>query len=109
MEVREPSCHDRLAAFSRRRRAGLRSQLEAVDRRVMELSSLLSRLVARGEGSLDELESDSFDPNRHAARFRAAMSYAVAVRDLAAAPVVTEDGKLNDDTDCLLFKYREMM
>lgn len=90
------------------RQAGFRSQLKAVDRRVAELSRLLSRLVARAERSLDELESEPFDAGLHAGRFQTAMLYTVAVRELVATPVVSGDGELNGDTERLLFEYRDL-
>jgi hypothetical protein len=68
------------------RQAAFRSQLLAVDRRIVELSRLLERLVARAERGLDDLESERFDANLHAGRFQTAMRYVIAVRDLVRTP-----------------------
>lgn len=84
-----------------------RSLLATVDARVDELSQLLAQLVSRAVGSLAHLEQEPFDPERHAERFRRAMALTLAVRDMAATPILTSDGELNSETERLLIKYRE--
>ncbi|WP_439937094.1 hypothetical protein ACS3YM_14275 [Nocardia sp. N13] len=82
---------------------------KAVRMRVTELSALLDRLVARGIDALDLLESEEFDRDTHADRFQAALSYALAVRDVAATPVVDSNGDINDGTGSFTVKYRSMV
>lgn len=83
--------------------------LEAVRSRVAEVSSVLSALVKRGIAALDLLESEPFDPQEHVDRFQRAMVLAVGVRDMAAVPVVDEDGELSDESSDMKVKYRVMM
>lgn len=86
-----------------------RTLFRAVRTRVTELSQLLDRLVERGVEALDLLESDVFDPDAHADRFQAALSYALAVRDVAATPVVDTAGQINDGTSSFTVRYRGMV
>ncbi|MBD8868783.1 hypothetical protein [Nocardioides donggukensis] len=85
-----------------------RTRLTAVDSRTEELADLLSQLAARAVESLDLLESETFDPEKHAARFQRTLNLVMAVRDVAATPVVDGAGELNDKTDGLQVKYRPM-
>lgn len=85
------------------------TKLEAVDLRTGELSSLLARLRDRGTAALDLLESEPFQPNVHAERFQRAMNLVMAVRDVAATPVVDASGDLTEHSEKLTIKYRPMM
>ncbi|NYG54952.1 hypothetical protein [Nocardioides perillae] len=85
-----------------------RARLEAIDARVAELADLLERLRDRGTRALDLLESEPFEPDRHVDRFQAALTVAMAVRDVAATPVVDGAGDLNDRTATFSVKYRPM-
>ena len=88
--------------------ADTRSRLEAIRARVDELGELLSRLVGRSKEALDELESEEFDPELHADRFRQAMNLVMAVRDVASTGVIDGEGDLNDKTSSFQVKYRDM-
>lgn len=82
--------------------------LEAIDKRVRELVTLLAELSSRAKEALDELESEPFKPDHHASRFQRAMGLVLAVRDVAAAPIVDAEGNLAADTENLSVKYRRM-
>jgi hypothetical protein len=72
-------------------------------------SSRLDQLVARGSAALDVLESEPFDPTRHAARFQQALSLAIAVRNVACTQVVDGSGDLNEETATFKVRYRTLM
>lgn len=82
--------------------------LDAIDSRVHELVSLLAELSARAKEALDELESEPFEPEVHASRFQRAMGLALAVRDVAAAPIVDADGNLTAESERMTVKYRRI-
>lgn len=84
------------------------AQLAAVDARADELSSLLQRLTARAVAALDLLESEPFDAQVHAPRFQQALNLVMAVRDVAAAPVIDASGELTERSANLIVKYRAM-
>lgn len=86
-----------------------RSLLTVIDTRIEELSQLLTELVPRALDSLTELERGTFKTETHAERFRMAMRWTSAVRDLTSAPIINEGGELNSETGRLLIKYREML
>jgi hypothetical protein len=85
-----------------------RTRLEAIRSRVGELEDILGRLVERAGVSLDELESEEFDPELHADRFRKTMNLVMAVRDVAATGVIDGEGDLNEKTSAFRVKYRGM-
>jgi hypothetical protein len=82
--------------------------LAAVSARVEELSSLLSKLTARAVDALDVLESETFDAQAHAPRFQQALTLVMAVRDVAATPVIDGSGELDERSGNLTVKYRVM-
>ncbi|WP_024796559.1 hypothetical protein [Tomitella biformata] len=84
------------------------AKLAAVDDRAEELSSLLQKLTARAVSALDLLESEPFEPQAHAPRFQRTMVLVVAVRDLAATPVIDDSGDLSEESSNLTIKYRAM-
>lgn len=84
------------------------ARLSAVDARVDELGSVLGKLTDRAVHALDVLESEVFDPPVHASRFQKAMSLVIAVRDVAAAPVIDQSGDLTEQSASLTVKYRTM-
>lgn len=81
---------------------------DAVRSRAGELELLLQQLVTKATAALDLLESESFDANRHAARFQGALELTVAVRDVAAAQVVDDAGQLDPDTATFKITYRTL-
>lgn len=83
-----------------------KTKFEGVISRTAELGTLLDELVARATLALDRLESESFDPERHAASFQEALVTTVAVRDVASIQVVDESGELNEETANFKLKYR---
>jgi hypothetical protein len=86
-----------------------KSKFDAIVARAEELETLLDQLVARGSAALDVLESEPFDPTRHAARFQQALSLAIAVRDVACTQVVDGSGDLNEETATFKVRYRTLM
>lgn len=84
------------------------AKLEAVDLRTNELGTLLARLRSRAVAALDLLESEPFQPDAHAERFQRAMNLVMAVRDVAATPVVDAFGELTEHSENLTIKYRPM-
>lgn len=85
-----------------------RTRLGAVNERTTELRDLLSRLRERAVDALDLLESEPFEPDQHVSRFQIAMNYVMAVRDVAATPIVDGAGVLNEKTGGFVVKYRPM-
>jgi len=86
----------------------LTERLAAVDARADELCDLLTRLTTRAVEALDLLESELFDPEAHAVRFQSALTLVMAVRDIAATPIVDGAGDLNEKTATFSVKYRPM-
>lgn len=82
------------------------ARLDAVDKRVEELTGVLASLSFRGVNALDVLESEPFDPVAHAERFQQALTLTVAVRDVAAAQILDEAGDLTEQSAMLAIKYR---
>ena len=84
------------------------AKLEAVDLRTDELQSLLGALSRRATSALDVLESEAFDPIAHAERFQRAMTLTLAVRDVAATPVIDAEGNASESSATLMVKYKAM-
>jgi hypothetical protein len=84
------------------------ARLAAVDARAEELSTVLGKLSERAVDALDELESEPFDPSAHAQGFQQAMNLVIAVKDVAAAPIIDESGDLTERSANLTVKYRSM-
>ena len=84
------------------------AKMSAVDTRAHELRSVLSDLRERAVAALDLLESEQFEAQLHADRFQRAMTLAMAVRDVAAAPVVDDAGDLTEESAHLTVRYRAM-
>ncbi|OBF29764.1 hypothetical protein [Mycobacterium sp. ACS4331] len=87
----------------------LDAKLSAIDSRTEELRDVLTALRERAVAALDLLESEPFEPAEHASRFQHAMTLAVAVRDVAAAPIVDETGDLTASSEEVTVKYRPMV
>ncbi|MEV5846933.1 hypothetical protein AB0M32_33710 [Streptomyces sp. NPDC051985] len=85
------------------------TRLEGVDARVAELRELLADLTFRALEALDLLESEPFDLPRHAARFQQAMTLVMAVRDVAATPIVDAEGELDECSANLTIRYRPLI
>lgn len=84
------------------------SRLTAVDTRARELIDLLDHLTKRAVNTLDLLESEAFEPQIHASRFQRALTLVMAVRDVAASPVINASGELTERSAILTVKYRAM-
>ncbi|MFD6881487.1 hypothetical protein [Rhodococcus sp. NPDC060084] len=82
--------------------------LTSIDQRIDELRDLLRTLTTKAVAALDLLDSEGFDPRVHASRFQKAMALTVAVRDVAATPVLDEDGELTEDSAKVAVRYRPM-
>jgi hypothetical protein len=86
-----------------------RAKFDAIVARAGELAGLLEQLVLRATTAFAQLDSEPFDPSRHAARFSRALTLAVAVRDVATTPIVDETGDLNEETRTFRIKYRTLV
>lgn len=86
-----------------------KAKFDAIGERSAELEELLCRLVVRATSALDLLESELFDPARHAVRFQQAVTLTIAVRNVASAKVVDESGDLNEETATFTVKYRTLV
>ncbi len=84
------------------------ARLAAVDARAEELSTVLDKLSKRAMDALNQVESEPFDPPTHAQRFQQAMNLVIAVKDVAAAPIIDESGDLTERSANLTVKYRSM-
>ncbi|EKT76856.1 hypothetical protein WSS_A40595 [Rhodococcus opacus M213] len=85
------------------------TRLAAVRTRADELSSLLSRLTTQAIGALDVLELEPFEPHAHAPRLQKAFQLAKAGGDVAAVPVLSDDGELTERSATVTVKYRSMV
>ncbi|MFB7596446.1 hypothetical protein [Streptomyces sp. NPDC056160] len=81
------------------------ARLKGVGARAAELRELLTALTSRALAALELLESEPFDPPRHAVRFQRAMALAMAVRDVAVAPIVDAEGGLDERSANLTIRY----
>ncbi|WND57808.1 hypothetical protein QQA43_05160 [Mycolicibacterium vanbaalenii] len=84
------------------------AKIAAVDTRAHELRTVLSDLRERAVAALDLLESEPFEAQIHADRFQRAMTLAMAVRDVATAPVIDDAGDLTEESAELTIRYRAM-
>ncbi|MFD0305099.1 hypothetical protein [Streptomyces sp. NPDC127119] len=85
------------------------ARLKGVDTRAAELRELLTDLTFRALDALELLESEPFDPPRHAERFQRAMALVMAVRDVAATPIVDTEGKLDERSGNLTIRYTPLI
>ncbi|MDX3800102.1 hypothetical protein [Streptomyces sp. AK04-3B] len=85
------------------------ARLKGVDARSAELRELLADLTCRALEALDLLESEPFDPPKHAARFQRAMTLVMGVRDVAATPIVDAEGELDERSADLTIRYRPLI
>ena len=81
---------------------------DAIQDRANELRDLIIAIRDRAIDAIDLLESEPFDPERHAARFQRALSLAIAVRDIASAQVVNEAGNLDEGSARFNITYRPL-
>ncbi len=84
------------------------ARLAGVNARADELSHLLEALASKAVEALNDLESEPFDPEAHASQFQQAMSLVIAVRDVAATPLIDADGELSERSANLTIKYQRM-
>ncbi|MCX5267455.1 hypothetical protein [Streptomyces sp. NBC_00199] len=85
------------------------ARLKGVDARAAELRELLTDLTRRALEALDLLESEPFDPPKHATRFQRAMTLVMGVRDVAATPIVDAEGELDERSANLTIRYRPLI
>ncbi|MDQ0832450.1 hypothetical protein QF032_004294 [Streptomyces achromogenes] len=85
------------------------ARLKGVDARAAELRELLTDLTCRALEALDLLESEPFDPPKHATRFQRAMTLVMGVRDVAATPIVDTEGELDERSANLTIRYRPLI
>ncbi|USQ80109.1 hypothetical protein NF556_00130 [Ornithinimicrobium faecis] len=77
-----------------------------VQARAREVNDILVRLISGATEALNLLESEEFAMDLHATRLQRALVHVKAVRDIATAPIVDDDGNLNVGTEELVVKYR---
>lgn len=85
------------------------AKFDAIITRVGELEMLLDQLVVRATSALDQLESEPFRPEEHAIPFQQSLTLTMAVRDVAATPVVDASGDLNEATSTFKLRYRNLL
>ncbi|MEH0556942.1 hypothetical protein [Streptomyces sp. B21-101] len=85
------------------------ARLKGVDARAAELRELLTDLTCRALEALDLLESEPFDPPKHATRLQRAMTLVMGVRDVAATPIVDAEGELDERSANLTIRYRPLI
>ncbi|MEU5330141.1 hypothetical protein [Streptomyces parvus] len=85
------------------------ARLEGVDARAAELRELLRGLAFRATEALELLESEPFDPPRHAVRFQRTMTLVMAVRDVAATPIIDAEGELDERSANLTIRYSALI
>lgn len=80
--------------------------LDGVDTRIRELQAILSRLVARTEYAVQELEALDFDPDAHGEQFVRALQLVTAIGEVIETPVLdTDTGELTDISIEIVEKY----
>jgi hypothetical protein len=82
--------------------------LTAVDQRAEELTEVLNKLRPAATAELDKLEAVPFDPDKHAAQLQRTMMLVLAIRDVATTPLLTPHGDLDEQSEMLTVKYRQM-
>ncbi|TFC19724.1 hypothetical protein E3O19_01825 [Cryobacterium algoritolerans] len=83
-----------------------KERLRAVRTRIAELRSVLSRLVARAEEAIDELEAQDFDPDEHGHLFVSAYQLITAIAEVIETPVTDPGtGDLTDISIEIVEKY----
>jgi hypothetical protein len=65
-------------------------------------------LTTRAVEALDLLESEPFDAEAQAERFQHTLALVMAVRDVAATPMIDAEGELSERSANLRVKYRAM-
>ncbi len=81
--------------------------LPNITERVTELSSVLQRLVERGNEALDTLEGLSFDPDLHGSEFLKTLQLVRAIREVVNTPVLDDEtGELTDVSLTIVRKYQ---
>ncbi|WP_216695741.1 hypothetical protein [Dietzia psychralcaliphila] len=83
-----------------------RVEFDAIVSRSVEMRSILDDLVDRAVSALDALEEQQFDPELHAGPFQLALVTTLAVRDVASAGLVDEDGQLSEGTAAFVVKHK---
>ena len=88
-------------------RAGLaQDMLQAVQRRIEDLRSVLEQMSLRAKTALDALESVAFDPAAHASEFLRAFQLVTAVKEILNAHVLDpNNGELSEASIEILRKY----
>lgn len=86
-----------------------KAKFDAIITRANELARLLDQLVVRATAALDQLESEPFQPEEHATLFQHSLILTMAVRDVAATPVVDESGDLNEEASTFRLRYRNLL
>ncbi|HEY9748182.1 MAG TPA: hypothetical protein V6C63_05875, partial [Allocoleopsis sp.] len=83
--------------------------LKEVNKRIDELSTLVSHVNSQAVLGLDELEShELFDKNRDAHQFQEVALLIKALAEILKTPLLNEEGKINIGTVNILEKYRNL-
>ena len=100
--------HEARVAVAVADQAAFRSFLDTLDARIAEVSDVSAGLVRRAQEALSVLEQLDFAPAKHITEFDRAMRLAVAVREIAATPLLGEDNQINSEMLRLIPTYKEM-
>lgn len=84
-------------------------RLRGIEQRVAELSGVLKGMCSRAVSALDDLESVPFNADEHETILQKAMILVVAVRDVAATPLLTDAHDLTAESGTLRVKYAPMI
>jgi hypothetical protein len=82
--------------------------LEQVQRRIIELESLVNSLNDRAIDSLIKLETQTFVRERDVAKFQQVALLIKALVEIMKTPVLNAEGNLNEATGTLKTKYRNI-
>lgn len=80
--------------------------LNGVQSRAKEVDMILTGLMSEAGSALDFLESEPFRIEEHADRLQRSLILVKSVRDVATAPIVDDDGNLDEQTEKLVINYR---
>ena len=81
---------------------------QQVKRRIVEMRGVFESCNIRAVASLDELESQPFDPKGDAEKFQQVALLIQALVEIMKTPVLNSEGKLNIGTVTILEKYRNL-
>ncbi len=82
--------------------------LQQVKKRIIELGKLICNLNTRADLVLQQLESQSFDPNRDASQFQQVALLVKAMTEIMKTPILDSEGHLNSDVVTIQANYSNL-